>query len=104
MKQVDYDTGYALRDLREGRIDCRTKIKVEGDWYVVRLWGNPIAKYDGHTLEIDSCGYYTLTTVNRLNGILNAICGGTIWRKGGRFFLNDKEWDGNSRVVCGDVD
>lgn len=38
MKQVDYDTGYALRDLRTGTLDCRTQINKEGKKYVVRLW------------------------------------------------------------------
>lgn len=104
MRQVDYDTGYALRDLREGRIDCRTKIIREGEWYIVQLWDNPIAWYDGHTLVVDSCGYYTLTTVNRLNGILNAICSGTIRRKNGIFFLRGEEWDGKRKAICGDVD
>lgn len=100
MRQVDYTTGYNLRDLREGRIDTRTTIEVDGNYYIVRLWGNPIARYDGESLEIDSCGYYTLTTTNRINGILNAICGGEVKRKGGEFYLNGEKWNGKRIKVC----
>nr|DAW57977.1 MAG TPA: hypothetical protein [Caudoviricetes sp.] len=99
MREVDYKTGYNLRDMHNGRIDSRTSIEKEGNWFVVRLHGNEIARYDGKTLEIDSCGYYTLTTTNRLNGILNAITGGFIKRKGGKFYLNDEEWDGRAVKV-----
>ena len=99
MRQVDYTTGYNLRDLREGRIDERTTIVRCGKWYIVELWGNRIAKYDGETLKINSCDYYTLTTTNRLNGILNAICGGYIQRKNGDFLLNGEKWDGKEIVV-----
>lgn len=99
MKEVDYTTGYMLRNKQTGTIDVRTKIHLIDGWYTVLLWDNPIARYDGSVLEIDSCGYYTLTTTNRLNGILNAICGGEVKRKGGKFYLNGKEWDGCTKKI-----
>lgn len=99
MRQVDYTMGYNLRDERTGRIDVRTSIEKRGNWYVVSLWGNDIAEYNGSQLVIDTCGYYTLTTVNRLNGILNAVCSGIIRRKNGKFLFNGEEWDGRRKVI-----
>lgn len=81
MRQIDYNTGYALRDFREGYLSSNTTIKKENGVFVVYLFGNPIAQYDGNRLFIDTCGFYTLTTVNRLNGILNAIADGYLERK-----------------------
>ena len=49
-------------------------------------------------------GYNEVVKLIKLKGVENAICGGAIRRKGGRFFLNDEEWDGRAKVVCGDVD
>lgn len=99
MREVDYKTGYNLRDMHNGRIDSRTSIEKEENWFVVRLHGNEIARYDGKTLEIDSCGYYTLTTTNRLNGILYAFSIGYINRKNGSFYINNEKWDGSKRVI-----
>lgn len=99
MRQVDYDTGSMLRDKQTGTIDNRTRISLIEGWYTVLLWDNPIARYNGNVLEIDSCGYHTLTTTNRLNGILNAMCGGVIKRKSGKFYLNGEEWDGCTKKI-----
>lgn len=99
MRQVDYDTGYILRDLREGRISSNTTIKKLGRDYVVFLFGHPIARYNGKRLKIDTCGFYTLTTVNRLNGILTVIADGRIKRKCGKLFLDGKEWNGREKTI-----
>lgn len=50
-------------------------------------------------LKIDTCGFWTLTTVNRLNGVLTAIAGGCIKRKSGKLFLDGKEWDGREKTI-----
>lgn len=101
MRQVDFDTGLNLREKKPGRVDNKTIIREKSGVYFVELWGNVIACYDGHELQIDSCGYYTLTTTNRLNGILNAITGGHICRKGGKFYISGKEWDGERLTFKG---
>lgn len=99
MRKVDFDTGYALRDLKEGRIDNKTFIDYADGFYVVRLHGNPIARYNGVVLEIDTCGYYTLTTTNRLNGILYAITGDHIVRRGSAFYFSGIKWDGKPKKI-----
>ena len=99
MRQVDYDTGYALRDLHEVRISSNTNIKKIGCDYIVFLFGNPIARYNREMLKIDTCGLWTQTTVNRLNGVLTAIAVGCIKRKSGKLFLDGKEWDGREKTI-----
>lgn len=99
MRQVDYDTGYTLRDLHEVRISSNTNIKKIGCDYVVFLFGNPIAIYNGERLKIDTCGFFTNTTVSRLNGILTVIASGNIKIKSGKLFLDGKEWDGREKTI-----
>lgn len=50
MRQVDFNTGFNLRDKKPGRIDNQTIIRENNDVYFVELWGNVIACYDGHEL------------------------------------------------------
>lgn len=99
MRQVDYDTGYALRDLHEVRISSNTNIKKIGCDYIVFLFGNPIARYNREMLKIDTCGFLTQTTVNRLNGILTVIASGYIKRKSGKLFFVGTEWDGREKTI-----
>lgn len=100
MREVDYDTGYRLRDGRKGTISSNTKIVYRYGWYEVELFGNVIAKYNGgNVLKITTAGYYTLTTINRLNGILNAFSGDTIKRKNGSYLFNGEQWDGKEKTI-----
>ena len=69
------------------------EIEVLPNVTIMRLHGNAIAfRYNDpeRTLSITNCGWYTNTTKERLN----AIDGVNIYQNKGRWFLNDKEWDG----------
>ena len=68
------------------------------------LHNNPIAKHTRDGIELNACGWLTLTTKERLNG----IPGVQITQKAGVWFLNGKEWDGTPAKIpaphgiCGD--
>tara|TARA_R110000751_G_scaffold3827_13_gene17843 strand:- start:106 stop:399 length:294 start_codon:yes stop_codon:yes gene_type:complete len=60
---------------------------------VLKLYGNEIAyRYNDpeRTLSITNCGYFTVTTKERLNG----LDGVSIYQKQGQWYLNEEEWDG----------
>lgn len=63
----------------------------------LKLWGNIIALRDlnGKLLFINSCGWFTKTTKERLNYLLYAIGSDLkITQKKGVWYLSDKPWDG----------
>lgn len=99
MRQVDINTGYALKNFREGRISSNTTIIRIGCDYVVFLFRKAIARYNGERLKIDTCGFSTQTVVNRLNGILTVIAAGYIKRKSGKLFFVGTEWDGRAKTI-----
>ena len=61
---------------------------------ILKLHGNEIAyQYNNpeKTLSITNCGWFTVTTKERLNALPNV----SIQQKNFVWFLNGKEWDGN---------
>lgn len=71
-----------------------TTVRVLPNVTILSLFGNDIAyRYNDpeKTLSINSCGYKTATTKERLN----AIEGVNIQPKAGKWYLNGVEWDGN---------
>ena len=71
------------------------KVEVLPNVTILNLHNNAIAyRYNDpqRTLTIDSCGWFTPTTKERLN----ALEGVNIQQKNFVWFLNGKEWDGNS--------
>ena len=61
---------------------------------ILKLHGNEIAyQYNDpqKTLSITNCGWFTVTTKERLNALPNV----SIQQKNFVWFLNGKEWDGN---------
>ena len=61
---------------------------------ILKLHNNAIAyRYNDpeRTLSIDSCGWFTPTTKERLN----ALKGVNIYQKNFKWYLNGVEWDGN---------
>lgn len=71
-----------------------TQVVVLPNVTVLKLFGNEIAfRYNDseNTVSISNCGYQTVTTKERLNG----IPGVRINQKKGIWYLNDKEWDGS---------
>jgi len=59
------------------------------------LHGNIIAEAMGESTLIRNCGWFTLTTRDRLN----ALDGVSIVQRRGKWYLNGFEWDGNDIVV-----
>lgn len=64
----------------------------ETDGQSIRLHGNLIAWKNANGLFIDSCGWNTNTTRERLNG----LDGVSISTKAGQMYLNGKEWNGEA--------
>lgn len=67
---------------------------------ILKYQGNSIAyKYNDpkQTISITNCGWRTVTTKERLNGVisLSGLNIGRIYQKDWTWYLNDKEWDGN---------
>jgi len=65
---------------------------------ILKLHGNAIAyRYNDpqRTLMIDSCGWFTPTTKERLN----ALEGVNIYQKSFKWFLNGKEWNGSKTDI-----
>ena len=72
---------------------ANTSVKVLPNVTVLELHGNAIAyKYNNpeRTLSITNCGWFSVTTKERLNG-LKGVC---INQSKGVWYLNGKEWDG----------
>lgn len=70
-----------------------TEVEVQPSVTVLRLFGHPIAyRYNDpdQTLSINTCGWKSATTKERLN----AIPGVHIRQTKGKWFLNDVEWKG----------
>lgn len=59
------------------------------------LFGHTIATSQHGVLQISACGYLTVTTKERLNG----LTGVSIQQKKGVWFLNGVEWDGELITV-----
>ncbi len=73
--------------------ESNTEVKVLPNVTILSLFGNDIAyRYNdpNNTLSITNCGYYTATTKERLNGLPNV----SIRQSNGKWFLNNKEWNG----------
>ena len=67
---------------------------------ILYLHNNAIAyRYNDpqRTLTIDSCGWFTPTTKERLNALPNV----NIYQKNFKWFLNGKEWNGNKIDING---
>lgn len=60
------------------------------DGLALYLHGNKIAQHTSEGLEIDSCGWNSNTTRERLNGLK----GVRVTTKLGQMYLNGKKWDG----------
>ena len=64
-----------------------TQVKIEGNNKYMYLWGNLIARQlENKPLEINLCGYNTVTTRERLNG----LWGVNLKSKQGTVYLNNE--------------
>lgn len=73
------------------KLGRQTYMQREGDDYVVRQWGHPIVTYqpDGG-IRLDSCGYRTATTKDRLNQL---VPGYHIWSERGTWWIAKGWWN-----------
>ena len=79
-----------------------TQVIYEPDRGVARmfLWGNEIArKFNNGSLYISLCGYNTVTTRERLNG----LCGVSLTTRNGQAILNGVNIDHNAWVCVLDT-
>jgi hypothetical protein len=70
-----------------------TIVEVLPNVTILKLFGNEIAyRYNDpkRTLSITNCGWQSVTTKERLNGLPNV----SINQVKGQWFLNDVKWDG----------
>lgn len=65
------------------------------DGRFLSLHGNDIATRLDDGFMIETCGWFTLTTKERLNG----LPGVKINQKAGKWYLNGQEWDGKATFV-----
>ena len=72
--------------------------KVEAGFGCVRMYlhDNEIAtKIGNREYIIDTCGWFSDTTKERLNGLLDALGKPKIYQKNFEWFLMDKKWNGS---------
>ena len=87
----------AAKAFRSGKYFSRsnTKVTVEDNIIKILLHGNCIAQRTPLAYTITNCGWFTPTTKERLNGLR----GVDIVQKKGKWYLNDKEWDGENTII-----
>lgn len=91
MRQITCD---AVDAFVNGRRFKRANTEVRGKGYY--LHGHKIAWYDFRgRLWISNCGYQTVTTKERLNGLPNV----NIKQKNWQWYLNGQKWDGEPICV-----
>ena len=93
MRQITRDSVDAFMSARKFRKQ-NMEVKVLPNVTILRLHGNEIAyRYNDvdRTLSITDCGWQSVTTKERLNGIPNV----QIQQRNFEWFLNGKQWNGN---------
>ena len=93
MRQITRDSVDAFMSARKFRKQ-NMEVKVLPNVTILLLHGNEIAyRYNDvdRTLSITDCGWQSVTTKERLNGIPNV----QIQQKNFEWFLNGKQWNGN---------
>ena len=75
------------------RIEYQTLFSVPST--IMYLHGNVIAQRQDNELRITNSGWFSNTTKERLNGLLDSIGFDKIYQKNFEWFLADKKWNGN---------
>lgn len=79
-----------------------TRTEVLPNVTILYLHDNPIAyRYNNpnRTLSISNCGWFSNTTKERLNGILNHIGHAGIYQKNFSWFLDGEKWNGQRTEI-----
>ena len=97
MRQITKDSINAFLNAKEFKRQ-NMNVEVLPNVTLLKLHNNTIAyryKDPKRTLTIDSCGWFTPTTKERLN----ALEGVNIYQKNFIWYLNGSEWDGNNTTI-----
>ena len=101
MRKITEQACYALENSKNFKLS-NTQVTYEPDREVARmfLWGNEIArKFDDGSLYINLCGYNTVTTRERLNG----LCGVSLTTRKGQPILNGTNVKSNGWICVLDT-
>lgn len=97
MRQITKESINAFMNAQKFK-KANMSVEVLPNVTILKLHGNAIAyRYNDpqRTLMIDSCGWFTPTTKERLN----ALEGVNIYQKSFKWFLNGKEWNGSKTDI-----
>lgn len=76
------------------------EVNTNGDVTYLRLWGNIIAtKTKNGRVYIDSCGWFTNTTKERLNYLLSMFGNYKIYQEKWLWYINGYYWDGSKILI-----
>lgn len=90
MRRITFDAVNAF--LNNYRFKKSNTQVINGSMY---LYGNCIAWHEKGRIWISNCGYKTVTTKERLNGLPHV----NIITKKGQWYLNGQKWNGNPICV-----
>jgi len=94
MRKITQDAVWAFRTekpFKRGNTEVKVSATTEGNTTELFLHGNLIARKHPKTgVEITNAGYFTSTTKERLNGLVNVH----IQQKDFEWFLNGELWNG----------
>lgn len=107
MRQITRDSVNAFRNKRNfKRQNMSVQYLPNLDASKMYLHGNLIAIYKHNTgeLAITNAGWCSVTTKERLNGIIDSMTYGVkgIYQKDWQWYLNGNTWDGNLTVISSD--
>lgn len=71
-----------------------TEVRILKDGTGLFLHNNLIAFKNRHGVQITSQGWFTNTTKERLNGVLDRLNVPGIYQKKGEWYLNNEQWNG----------
>lgn len=94
MRKITREAVWAFRNCEPRKLG-NTWVGYKGGLWSMVLHGNRIAWYESGERHITTAGWRTHTTCERLNG----LDGVSVYIKGGKLYLNGKEWDGKSIAV-----
>tara|TARA_R100000664_G_C2655606_1_gene74197 strand:+ start:262 stop:576 length:315 start_codon:yes stop_codon:yes gene_type:complete len=97
MRQITQDSVNAFLNAKKFKRQ-NMSVEVLPNVTILKLHNNAIAyRYNDpqRTLTIDSCGWFTPTTKERLNALPSV----SIYQKNYKWFLNGEEWNGNKTYI-----
>ena len=98
-KKITMDSVDAFLTDKEFRRE-NMEVNTNGDVTYLRLWGNTIAtKTNDGRVYIDTCGWHTVTTKERLNYLLDNYNLPRIYQKNWLWYIGSSPWNGGKTCV-----